>query len=452
MRITGITLQRFFILSFIFFNLNPVKSQIVPDVRRIDSITLELYNQQQWDDLISEGSSAIKNGLDYYYLQMRVGIAWYEKKNYRKAIRYFEKALSFNPTSQTTLEYLYYSYLLSGRKYDANRIAPDLSDERKSKIGIKKSQILDFAYFETGPGVGLNDDLKSWQQNRQEADDSIYSKMFFNDNLYYLHGGINFRVHPNISIYQGYGNISASLQQRISYSNQQWPNYNSKIHQQDYYGNAVFAIPNGIKITSAWHLLWINYETRNDTYVDSLATLMADTINIERNEFTLLLSARKDFDLFAIEANASYGDFSRIKTKQIGLLFYYYPFGNLNFYTETGVIKIWDQKKRNDWIFHQMLGFKLLPKIWFEAEATIGNIKDYSEAYAFTVYNTTSNVNYKIEGSLYFDLNKHLGLSLRSRYMEREKEYYYFSDFETSETIIKNVGYVSLIGGIKWTF
>jgi len=441
-----------FTVVFLSSKPNTIHAQSTQDIRLTDSLTLAFYNNQQWDKMIGAGTKAIKQGLDYYYLRMRVGIAYYEKQNYRLAINHFEKAFQFNPISQITIEYLYFSYLFSGRKYDAQRIAHLLSDERKQKIGIDKHQIVDFAYFETGPGAASNSDMGKWMNKKKSNYDSIYSKVYFSDELYYLHGGLKFRVHPNISIYQGYSKVTASLQQRINYLGVQWPDYKSKVFQNEYYGNLALAIPDGIKVTSAWHILWVDYNDRIDRYNDSLYVLQADTMSIKENEFTFLLSVRKDFNLFAIQADASYGDFTRSELKQIGILFYTYPFGNLDLFTESGIIKIWDQRDRDEWIFHQLLGVKLAQHLWFEASATIGNIKDYTEGYAFTIYNTPNNINYKIEGNLLIEISKHLNLSFRGRYMEKQVDYLYYSDLVTPETITRNIGYFSLIGGIKWNF
>ncbi len=433
-------------------NPGTLHAQSMPDMRPTDSLTLALYNNQNWDELIDVGTKAIHQGLDYYYLRIRVGIAWYEKQNFRLAIRHFEKALKFNPTSQTTIEYLYYSYLLSGRKYDAEKIAPLLSEERKQKIGIDKNQFLDFVYFETGLGLYLNKNLNKWAKQRQPKDDSIYKQIVLHENLYYLHGGINLRVHPGISTYHGFGDVTVNLRQKTAYLSQPWPDFTTTVHQQEYYGNAIFAVSNGLKITSAWHFLWVNYDFRSTRYVDSLYVVVADTVPIKEKEYAAFLSVRKDLGLLALEACGSYSDFTDSQTKQLGLTIYTYPFGNLNFYTETGIIKIWNQYERNDWIFRQLLGVKLSSIVWLEASGTFGNLKDYNEGYAFTVYNTADDINFKIEGNFLFDISKHLELSLRSRYMQQKAKYFYSPDFETEnlEIINKNYGYFSLIGGIKW--
>ena len=57
---------------------------------------------------------------------------------------------------------------------------------------------------------------------------------------------------------------------------------------------------------------------------------------------------------------------------------------------------------------------------------------------------------FSIEGNFLFDISKHLALSIRGRYMEQKANYIYFRDIESPETINKNYGYFSMIGGIKW--
>ena len=49
---------------------------------KIDSATYAQYLAGDWSTLVHEGKQAISQGVDYYYLRMRVGIAFYEMKNW----------------------------------------------------------------------------------------------------------------------------------------------------------------------------------------------------------------------------------------------------------------------------------------------------------------------------------------------------------------------------------
>lgn len=426
-------------------------SQNAPSIKYTDSLTLDLYHQQNWDKLIDAGKEAIGSGMDYYYLRMRIAIAYYEKENYRTAIKHFEKALEYNLLDQTTIEYLYFSYLLSGRNNDARMLAPKLSDERKKRSGINQNKIVELAYFEAGPGTSYNTDLKKWQQDRQQSD-SVYSKMYLYNNVPYLHGGLKFRILPQLSTYQGYSFVSASSQQKIDYLGQAWPDFYPMAKQNEYYGNIEYAIPSGLSFTAAVHSHWINYENREDYYNDSLRFLMADTVENKINDYVFSLAARKEFGLFALEVNGTYGQIGHLDPVQAGLFFYTYPFGNLNLYTQTGLIGIWSDAPIDQYLFHQMIGVKLVSNCWFEAETTIGDFRNYSERNAFTIYNLPEKVNYKIEGNLIINVNEHLDFSLRGRYVQRVATYTYFPNYEEASRIDKNYGYFSLFGGLKWTF
>ncbi|MDA3894242.1 MAG: tetratricopeptide repeat protein, partial [Salinivirgaceae bacterium] len=83
-------------LAIIIFAISAY-SQEVENATTIDKDTYILWLAKDWDRLITIGKTAIKNEVDFYYLRVRMGIAYFEKKNYHKAIYHFEKAYKFNP-------------------------------------------------------------------------------------------------------------------------------------------------------------------------------------------------------------------------------------------------------------------------------------------------------------------------------------------------------------------
>ena len=124
-----------FLVGFMIFLLLPQSgfSQENTNLLKTDSVTYTLYEKQQWSELIEVGEAAIKSGIDFYYLRMRLGIARYEQHNYRHAAPHFEKALIFYPGDQLATEYLYYSFLFAGRKSDSRRIIPLLTETTRKK-------------------------------------------------------------------------------------------------------------------------------------------------------------------------------------------------------------------------------------------------------------------------------------------------------------------------------
>ena len=76
----------------------------------IDKKTYSQYIQSNWKELIKTGKLSLKNEVDFYYLQVRMGIAYYELKKYRKAIPYLERSRKLSVDNELSAEYLYYSY------------------------------------------------------------------------------------------------------------------------------------------------------------------------------------------------------------------------------------------------------------------------------------------------------------------------------------------------------
>lgn len=79
--------------------------------RTTDSLSLQYYLSGHWDSLLRVGKAS---GLDYYWLNARMGYAWFAKGKYGRALRQFKKALLNNATDPFSLEYFAYSALSMG--------------------------------------------------------------------------------------------------------------------------------------------------------------------------------------------------------------------------------------------------------------------------------------------------------------------------------------------------
>ena len=71
---------------------NAALSQTSKEIEIADIKTYQNFIDGDWDLLIQEGNQALKQGLDFYYLRYRLGVAYYMKKNYIKALKHFEQA------------------------------------------------------------------------------------------------------------------------------------------------------------------------------------------------------------------------------------------------------------------------------------------------------------------------------------------------------------------------
>ncbi len=148
--------------TFLIFSINLV-AQEESSYLTVDKETYSQYLQANWKELIKTGKLSLKNEVDFYYLQVRMGIAYYELKKYRNAIPYFENARKQNTENELVNEYLYYSYLFSGRSFDARKLSGTFTDKLKTKLGIKVKPIIS----------ALNIDLRQEEIENHKAETTL---------------------------------------------------------------------------------------------------------------------------------------------------------------------------------------------------------------------------------------------------------------------------------------
>ncbi len=114
----------FFLFSFQIF------SQIKND--NILQKTYQLLEKGSYNELIEYSKKVLDNDIDFFYLRLRLGIAYFKLNNYKLAVYHLEKSLEFNSDDEVALEYLYYSYLYSGMRDEANKLSKEKGDFIKS--------------------------------------------------------------------------------------------------------------------------------------------------------------------------------------------------------------------------------------------------------------------------------------------------------------------------------
>lgn len=90
--------------------------------QEIDSLSFYQFTNAKWNDLIETKQLAEKNNIDYFYLNLRVGIAYYHKKMFYRAEKYLSKANRQNSLDETTLSYLYYAALENNNYFQMSKI------------------------------------------------------------------------------------------------------------------------------------------------------------------------------------------------------------------------------------------------------------------------------------------------------------------------------------------
>ena len=208
------------------FSCFDLKSQDTLTSVEVEQKSYQLYQDKNWDELIKFGNAALKQGYDYFYIQMRMGIAYFEKKNYCLAESHFTKALGFSSNDELAQEYLYYCYIYTGRTEDARMLSKKFSKELAAKIGTDKKSPIDFIMFEGGTKI---------------SDSSSYYKPAI-----YFQAGLSHTIKNKISFFHAF-----------TYFNQK--NFIGTLTQVQYYLKATIPIKRNWLISPSIHLVDINF-------------------------------------------------------------------------------------------------------------------------------------------------------------------------------------------------
>lgn len=202
--------------------------------------TLQLYKEKKWDQLIDLGKQALHKGYDYYYMRMRVAIAYYEKQNYILAEKHFEKALLFNSSDELAKEYLYYCYVFTGRSEQARLLSRSFSQQLATKTRTERSSAVEYLLFEggtkTSDAAGYYDVHTGRKSN------------YFNPALYF-HAGLNHYMKNRLSAFHA-----------VTFFNQE--TFLGITRQRQYYLNVSIPFRKNWLISPAFHLIGVSNETR----------------------------------------------------------------------------------------------------------------------------------------------------------------------------------------------
>ena len=436
-----------FIAGIIIFFSFQGNAQSSVDFKTVDSLTYKFYEAQNWDSLIYFANNAIKNDVDYFYLRMRIGIAFYEKQKYRKAVFHFKKAVSFNSTDDLAMEYLYYSYLFSGMKAEASSLTAKFSDKLKEKLKLDKFKVVDEINFEGGPTLGSNivDTTKNLKPNMNNF---LLKEDEMTNNVTYFSLGLKHSITKNISIFHSVSSIDIGKTQNILVYNGLVAN-DYHIYQRQYYISANFYLGNEFSFKPAFHYINVNYDKLIYDF-DNNKKLFLKQETFNENDFAASATLSKNTSAFNLSLNGVYAQLNNSKQKQANITATVFPKSNLNFYINSSVTVRKDDSIRT--VVEALIGGKVAKSLWVDGFITFGLLYNYVEKNAYVVYNINDAILNRRGISLNYVLNKNIGISLHYQNIVKRNTSNIITPNNTNVIRSRN-NFInhSIIGGIKWT-
>jgi len=403
------------------------------DFETLNQQTYDYYLKGDYENLKKTSDIMISNGMDYYYLRMRLGILQYNLQKYPEAIEQFNKALEFNSSDTISREYIYFSYLYAGLNADANLYLKSLNDENKNYnlLSIKKS--------------GLSEIFAATSAMSHDVTDYIPSG---SSNLYYE------AVKRDIVISAGFTNyIGSRLKSTFIYTNYQKSGtvYSSSAllgKNLDFSQNQLYARLSdyafkGWEFSAFGHLAFYKGETSVQQQ-QGMRRFNSETVI----EYLGGVGISKNLWKIRSGANVSTSNFSKSNQLRGEAYLSYLPLGNLNLYFTLGGMYQTDKNWGQTYQANLDFGIKVFNFVWFELGVLNGNSFLNARNQGSMMNNSFQIPATTFHGDLVFLIGEKFKISLSALYLQNQIYTWDLSTFTRQDKQLLN----SFGGALKLTF
>ena len=425
----------------------PGWSQTQERWKQADEESYALYLASDWDQLIVVAEQAVQEGIDSYYMRIRLGMAYYYLGRYEKARKQFILARNFQQQDPVSTEYLYFANLYGGRYLEARKLLPELPMVRRKEIHAQAEYSLQALIMEGG-WMGNAEAMQLIEAMPREQvtssylmRDVLYANVGLALNLGYSSTGL-VAVNPyNINSLQGL------------FVNDSLYSLNQTGTQNGFYLNYTYQFDNSWHGGFAFHGLQGDYQVSafQQTENDSVAGISRSIESYSQRYIGFF--AGKHVANFNLSGNVSKNTFWDGTWTQAGVKLFWYPWGSSDFYLGLGYdrMKAQDLDSPVERVFKLTGGFTLLNYLQFEASHITGDLGNWADLNGYYIFNTVypvlsrSSATLTVNGlSPYFKINFTAVLQNRSH-----EAGIYFED-GTVEPFPQQYRNTSFFGGFIW--
>lgn len=442
------------------------------DMLSVDSRTYRFYMEQKWDSLIYIGKQGLDNQIDFYYLRLRLGIAYFEQNNYRQATRHLKVALAMDPGNSVTREYTYLSLLYSGQYADARNCLLGASDALKNKFEFKTFTFS--PVFFTGFMHNYRPGDEIWSRF-SPVSDSVPGSQAIPTNLIF---GSAMLFHQTKFgwIRHGYTFTNKLNYRYFKTHNSVYLIENEHVQQHQYYLGTGIYIGKGFEISGSvnyfFHRIPVYFQQNNfksggegagpgpgsgsiepdpgqivDIDPTGLYYFYDQTHNLIVN-----LSLKKSIGMFDIEISPYYSYINSTNHFQNEFITVYYPFGNLNLYFLANYSfhnYTLNNKPKFEHVFQSKSGFRLTDFLWTECFAMNGTMDNFVTGNGRLVYNDENPVSgqYGIRLLLPF---KNQRITTNISFVHTTYKSFFTEKLTGDQSNEINFQTYSINGGIQW--
>lgn len=416
--------------------------QPATDFRKIDSLTYALYEQGAWQDLIKAGNAAIDQGADYYYLRMRIGLAYFYKEQYRLAATHFRRALKLNEDDPFSRDYLRKSLEWGGMEVEAAWILKKTPGTNAAKNPLKTISMF--------WGQAFSGNMDAIETLDIAGESNIYGEVTGNGDMAYFHAGATLAPMKHMRWFAGYTNLVVDKQKRVIMDGKDTLNHAFNLRQH------LFSARLPIRIGEQLQLIpTIDLITGTETPLLVSFDTIAYQYNWERqtvsfNNYILGVKIFKDWPLASLGAALSKSNFHSSDQWQASLIGGIYPYGNLNLYAFSTVSFLMENNNVN-LHFKQTAGAKVLPRLWLQGSTHFGKLKNAHDESSMLIFNAFGQIKSRSTATAMILIGEKIIFHLDYSFTKHEDHYLTYLDFDSYIWNAFTYNNHHIMGGIKWT-
>jgi len=406
-----------FPLSFLFAQQSDLKAQY-------NEQTYNQYLEKNWSELINTGNEALNEGVDFYYLRIRMGIAYVNLKNYRKAIINYKKAIEFVPSDPIAQEYLYYAYLYAGQKNTARLYVASLPSSLRKKIKPEDLPVFGNIYMETGfTFVGYDD-----TEITLPASSEIYfSEVFTRKSQTYFNMNLLVNVAKSVGVNVAYTGLGIQSEHQFQIKDTDAELEDLTVKQSDFALAVNIHNASGLMITPFFHnvstaltMTQVEYDTAAYELEQGIEIDFDRRISsLQWSDQLLGFGLTQRSGMFDMATSFSYSWLGETSQRQVNARLTYLPKGNYSLYL-TPELRFFNEDQSSRMIYKLAVGGLLSTRLWGETAFTYGDLQRTHESFGAIVYNLPDRTIYKADAVLNLAFTNGVSLSLRYQLTRKE--------------------------------
>ncbi len=403
-------------------------------IKHVDSTTYALYLKQDWKPIIVLGKQSRAEGIDFYYLKVRMGIAYFKENKMLNAIQFLEEAYTMDPNNVVVQDYLFWAYRYSGLIMESRLFYSKMTDALKDKIKLDLPFVSDVSF-----NVLATNNLDYDEMLLTDANSEIGDIRFIRKNQQMFSLGMSHPLFKRVNLFHQFTLIpSTSVQQENVGGVLENETY--KGTESRYYADVTLSLGNRWYFDTYLNVISGNYDNLN----------LENTSSSSKIKYTDVVfggSLTKASYFIRNSINVSVSNLNGLKQFQAGYSMSLYPLGN-TLVVPFGSLQYKNQDPDSNLVFTGGLAVTI-DKILLTGFGTVGNMNNFTANNGAIIYNQPATALNEFGGSFkYFGKNSILKVGYSFMNME---DNYYNNNFEiTAKTFEFNQQ--NITAGITWIF